>query len=904
MRRDKEATRPSHAETRKTQRFALTILLTAVNALMIDAFSISDGWASTSAGGLIPDAEIAATTFVDLDLGRFPKLPPNEIPATGAIFVSPQGNDAGSGSRQSPYRTIAHAVRAVSSPGTIVVREGIYREVWEADDYRALVLKKDHLTLMAYPGESVTMRPASGVTYGIVVNARNLVLRGIDLHGFSSIGVLFDSGAKRNRHVVIADLEITDTEEAIAMWEAAGAVDELLLANVQADAIIHCGTGPCSSWRLENVTIEAKGEGWGADAFAIEAGDNMLIVNVTVLGAGSDGIDTKATRVVVLNSRVRGVENNAIKLWHGGDVINTLIWRGRETPIVVEKGRFRLLNSTLGFTSELAAHRDYSMVFSYDERLPMQIEIVNSIISNPSGGAWINPESSQVSIRNSLFHSADGSEVLIHGSFETSYSDGAEGINQRYGSANLTADPRLDGNLRPAGTSPAIDAGIALTVDFPAHDVDGARRISGAVPDLGAYEAGGLTIAGCDVFPADNIWNVPVDKLPVDPRSATYVATIGATTGVHPDFGTVWEGAPIGIPYDVVPGTQPTKPVTFDYWDESDPGPYPIPDDPSIEGGPASDGDRHILMIDRDSCVLYELFYAYPVGGGAIWTAGSGAIFDLSSNALRPDTWTSADAAGLPIFPGLVRYEEVVAGEIRHALRFTVPETRKAHVWPARHDASDLTGGRYPPMGQRFRLKASFDVSPFPAEVQVILRALKKYGMILADNGSPWFVSGVPNPSWDDDALHTLHQVKGSDFEAVDVSSLMTDPDSAQTGATPNTACAADDETLCLNRGRFRVEVTWWDFKGETGSGHVVPVGSPDSGLFYFFDPNNWEMLVKVLDGCPINDHYWVFAAATTNVEYTLKVTDTETNEVRRYRNRLGVSSAAVTDSTAFDTCP
>jgi hypothetical protein len=247
----------------------------------------------------------------------------------------------------------------------------------------------------------------------------------------------------------------------------------------------------------------------------------------------------------------------------------------------------------------------------------------------------------------------------------------------------------------------------------------------------------------------------------------------------------------------------------------------------------------------------------------------------------------------------------VAAGEIRHALRFTAPQTREDHVWPARHDASDLTASRYPPMGQRFRLKASFDVSPFPAQVQVILRALKKYGMILADNGSSWFLSGAPDPRWDDDALHTLHQVRGSDFEAVDVSSLMTDPDSAQTGGPTSTTCTADDDTLCLNRGRFRVEVTWRNFQDETGNAHMVPaVDSPDSGLFWFFDPDNWEMLVKVLDGCRSNGHYWVFAAATTNVAYTLKVTDTETGEERRYRNKLGVSAAAVTDSVAFGTCP
>lgn len=285
---------------------------------------------------------------------------------------------------------------------------------------------------------------------------------------------------------------------------------------------------------------------------------------------------------------------------------------------------------------------------------------------------------------------------------------------------------------------------------------------------------------GCPVFPADNIWNTPVDSLPVDPNSDTYITTIGADTHVHPDFGTEWEGAPIGIPWVSVAGSQPTVPITFNYSDESDPGPYPIPPDAPIEGGPSGDGDRHVLVVDRDNCVLYETFYAFLENGGASWTAGSGAIFDLNSNALRPDGWTSADAAGLPILPGLARYEEVKSGEIRHALRFTVPQTRRAYLWPARHFASSLTGSQYPPMGQRFRLRANFDISGFSTDIQVILVALKKYGMMLADNGSPWYLSGVPDALWDDDMLRELRQVVGSDFEAVDVSSLMVDADSGQ----------------------------------------------------------------------------------------------------------------------------
>jgi hypothetical protein len=292
-------------------------------------------------------------------------------------------------------------------------------------------------------------------------------------------------------------------------------------------------------------------------------------------------------------------------------------------------------------------------------------------------------------------------------------------------------------------------------------------------------------VAGCAVFPIDNIWNVPVDSLPVDTSSSLYIQTIGASTGLHLDFGEgVWppgSNAPIGIPWVDVPGNQTQVPITFYYPGESDPGPYPIPPDAPIEGGPDATGDRHVLVVDRDACVLYEVYDAWPVGGGTSWEAGSGAVFDLSSHPLRPDGWTSADAAGLPILPGLVRYEEVAAGAIRHAIRFTAPQTRNEHVWPARHDASSLSGAQYPPMGQRFRLKTAVDISGFSPEVQVILQAMKTYGIVLADNGSSWFISGEPNESWDNDVLHELDVIQGSDFEAVDVSSLMVDPDSGQT---------------------------------------------------------------------------------------------------------------------------
>ncbi len=272
----------------------------------------------------------------------------------------------------------------------------------------------------------------------------------------------------------------------------------------------------------------------------------------------------------------------------------------------------------------------------------------------------------------------------------------------------------------------------------------------------------------CAVFPAGNPWNTDVSKYPVHPQSNQFVNQIGRSGHLHPDFGTVWEGAPIGIPYAIVSGSQPKVPVSFDYADESDPGPYPIPPNAPIEGGAGSDGDRHVLVIDDTNCRLYEMFDAHPVNGGQSWTAGSGAVWNLKSNALRPDFWTSADAAGLPIFAGLARYEEVVQqGAIKHALRFTVAQTRRAFIHPATHFASSLTSADVPPMGLRLRMKASYSCTAFSAEVKVICTALKRYGMFVADNGSDWYISGAPDSRWDDDALGDLKQITGDAFEVV-----------------------------------------------------------------------------------------------------------------------------------------
>lgn len=283
-----------------------------------------------------------------------------------------------------------------------------------------------------------------------------------------------------------------------------------------------------------------------------------------------------------------------------------------------------------------------------------------------------------------------------------------------------------------------------------------------------AAAAGRVPGAGkCPVFPATNPWNQRVDSLPIAANSSTIVASIGATGHLHPDFGSgLWNGSPMGIPITITGRTIPPSAVSFDYADESDPGPYPIPAYVKIEGG----SDAHAILVDRDRCKLYELYALSRTSSG--WHAGSGAIWSLTSNQLRPEGWTSADAAGLPILPGLARYDEVAAGRIDHALRFTVSRTRRAYVWPARHFASSLTDPSLPPMGLRFRLKAGYNITGFPRQARVVLHALKEYGMMVADNGSNWFISGAPDSRWSNDDLRTLRSVPGSAFEVVDTSWL------------------------------------------------------------------------------------------------------------------------------------
>lgn len=333
----------------------------------------------------------------------------------------------------------------------------------------------------------------------------------------------------------------------------------------------------------------------------------------------------------------------------------------------------------------------------------------------------------------------------------------------------LYTAPGTAGSFHVQATSVAdltksAQAPITVSVQPPAGACNGATTGIGA------------SLNGFTCFPSDNAWNRDVSADPVDPNSAAIIAFIGGGTGLHPDFGSgLWQGAPIGIPYVVVASsTQAKVPVSSTlYGDESDPGPMPLPASAPVEGGSASTGDRHVLVMDRDACLLYELGNGFLQTNNS-WTANCAAVWDLKSNALRPYGWTSADAAGLPIFPGLARYDEVAAGAITHALRFTVPTSRRAYVLPATHWASSNTNTSAPPMGLRVRLKASVDISTYPSQARIVLAAMKRYGLILADNGSAWYISGAPDERWDNNQLAAPSGIKGSDLEVVQMGTVYT----------------------------------------------------------------------------------------------------------------------------------
>jgi hypothetical protein len=295
----------------------------------------------------------------------------------------------------------------------------------------------------------------------------------------------------------------------------------------------------------------------------------------------------------------------------------------------------------------------------------------------------------------------------------------------------------------------------------------------------------GANLNGFVPFPSNNLWNTDISSAPVDPNSANIINFIGSSVTLHPDFGAgTYQSHTIGIPYQVVGGTNAKVHLTRGaYASESDPGPEPIPSNALIEGYPnPGNGDRHVLVLEKDGCWLYEMYHATLKSGH--WSADSTAIWDMTIDEQRPYTWTSVDAAGLPLFVGLARHDEVAAGAIHHALRFTVPTTRRAFVLPATHWASTVTDPNAPPMGTRLRLKSGFDISGYPADDQVILTALKKYGMILGDNGSAIFISGTPDNRWDNNDLNLLKKITASDFEVVSLGTVYTDSN-VPTGPSP-----------------------------------------------------------------------------------------------------------------------
>jgi hypothetical protein len=363
------------------------------------------------------------------------------------------------------------------------------------------------------------------------------------------------------------------------------------------------------------------------------------------------------------------------------------------------------------------------------------------------------------------------------------------------------------------------------------------------------------TLGGCPVFPANNYWNTPVDTLPVHASSATWVNSIGAATRLHPDWGNVLSDN-YGIPFVTVTGSQPRVPIAFDadgYADESDPGPFPIPPNAPIEGGSASDGDRHVIAVDTTTCMLYELYYAFPVSNGASWRVYSSAKYDLRSNALRPAGWTSADAAGLAIFPGLARWDEVAAGEIQHAIRFTASAIwgrnngAPYYLWPGRHWSGSSSDSTRPPMGARFRLKSSFDISRFDARTQVVLRAFKKYGLVLADAGSNWYFQGTSDTRWPDVVFDELKSITGGNFEAVDTSVMQVDPNTGEArqaggASTPN------------------VQGLWWRSPAFSESGWGINLTQQGETLFatwFTYDADGSGLWLVMSNGAKTGDATW-----------------------------------------------
>ncbi|HVS62065.1 MAG TPA: hypothetical protein VMT85_01050 [Thermoanaerobaculia bacterium] len=414
------------------------------------------------------------------------------------------------------------------------------------------------------------------------------------------------------------------------------------------------------------------------------------------------------------------------------------------------------------------------------------------------------------------------------------------------------------------------------------------------------------------MLPADNVWNTRVDLLPAHPSSEQWVSAIGADAPLTAAGGADAGGSSRpSISWWEVTRPAPLGEVSFEFVEESDPGPYPMPPEAALQAGAAT-MTRHILLLDSSRCSLYELYDARAVARG--WSASSGAVYDLKSNELRPLGRIAGNRSGLPVFPGLLRIDEVDRGEIHHALGFSAPQIGSVFVWPARRAAPN--GASWlPPAGLRFRLRGDLELSGFSARVRAVLTALQRYGMFLAEEGEPWTLSGVEELRWTEAEVAELSEIHGADFVAVDSSLLQVNEDSGRVriqleaeplsvGSNGPFECVPSEEVACIDAGRFDVRVRWVDRDGTSRSARTAATRSDDSALFWFFEPSNWELMVKVIDGCQVNGHHWVFFAGTTDRGFSLEVADGITGDSLLYTSPPGQPAAAVTDSDAFGACP
>jgi hypothetical protein len=427
---------------------------------------------------LVADDLVRGATFVNLDLARFPSLPAWKVPTRDVITVGPRGAD---------HRSIGAALQAAPAGAVVVVAGGEYRERDEDCEHCGLVLRKP-VTLLARPGAEVTVKPKGEAHTGLTVAASDVVVRGIDLKGFRTLGVVWDGGV---RNTVLADMHVDGSNEGVATM--ATHLTGLLAFNLRItnarEIGFHCGEGPCRDWRLEHVVIDLSGggAGSGADAFAIESGDNFLLVDVTATGATADGIDVKGKRVTLLGCLVHHVGRNGVKLWQGGDVVNTIVHHtGADAALVTEEGRIRVLHSVFGFHNH-GGDTSYFATFGYDSRGVSRVEILNSIFFNASGGIWIDPQA-EVSVAGSMFWGNDNGHVLEHGDHGIELSDGdAAFVKQGYGQGRIV-DPELDATMKPKPGSPARNGGRKLQRAYPTRDRAGKPRIQGVAPDVGAFE--------------------------------------------------------------------------------------------------------------------------------------------------------------------------------------------------------------------------------------------------------------------------------------------------------------------------------------------------------------------------------------------------------------------------------